>query len=89
MNLLKKIPHDKLLHFLAGFLCVITLGYFLPWFAALWIGCLIGMMKEAYDAFTGKGNLETWDFFGHGHRLHGCNRHNTIISLAISRKSEP
>lgn len=62
MNLLKKIPHDKLLHFLAGFLSTITLGYFLPWFAALWIGCLIGMMKEAYDAFTGKGNLETWDF---------------------------
>ena len=62
MNLLKKIPYDKLLHFLAGFLSTITLGYFLSWFTALWTGCLIGMTKEAYDAFTGKGTLETWDF---------------------------
>lgn len=62
MNLLKKIPYDKLLYFLAGFLSTITLGYFLSWFTALWTGCLIGMMKEAYDAFTGRGTLEAWDF---------------------------
>ena len=62
MNLLEKIPHDKLLHFLAGFLSTITLGYFLSWFTALWTGCLIGMTKEAYDAFTARGSLEAWDF---------------------------
>lgn len=62
MNLLKKIPHDKLLHFQAGFLFAIVLGYYLPWFLALWAGCFAGMIKESYDTFVSGGKLETWDY---------------------------
>ena len=59
---LGSIPHDKLLHFIAGAL-IVALCAFIKGFAPYaWVaGVIAGMLKEFYDS-RGNGSVEVLDF---------------------------
>lgn len=62
IDFIKRAGFDKVLHFKCGFLTTIVVGYFVEPFSALWLGALLGMLKEAYDIFFRKTNADMWDF---------------------------
>ncbi len=59
---LGSIPHDKLLHFIAGAL-IVALCAFIKGFAPYaWVaGVVAGMLKEFFDS-RGNGSVEVLDF---------------------------
>jgi len=63
-NLISKIPHDKLLHFIAGILLFMLLTVFkVDAFIALIGVAFIGTCKEmVYDGWIKKGKPDVMDF---------------------------
>ena len=63
MNLLNKIPKDKLLHFFVGSVMLFVSLLFFNALVSVCIVVIVALIKEVvYDNFLGKGTPEIQDF---------------------------
>jgi hypothetical protein len=63
MDILNKIPKDKLLHFFAGSVILFLSLLFFNTLASISIVVFVALIKEiVYDDFLGKGTPEVQDF---------------------------
>lgn len=55
------LPHDKCLHIIAGFAIFALLFHFIGADYALGSAFVVGVLKEFYDALSGKGTFDPVD----------------------------
>ena len=63
MDILNKIPKDKLLHFFVGSVILFVSLLFFSTLVSFYIVVIVALIKEVvYDDFLGKGTPEVQDF---------------------------